>query len=156
MNIIIVGAGEIGRHLAGSLSSAAHNIAVIEQNPAIAREIDSQLDCRVLCANGSSASTLVEANVAECELFLALTSNNNANMAACLIAKQLGAKLAICRFDPSLQREEWLFDYKSHFQIDHVFSSERLSAVELTKFVRNPESVTVEEIAQGIELQTKA
>ncbi len=47
-----------------------------------------------------------------------------------------------------------MFDYRGHFGVDHVFSSERLSAIELSKFVRNPDSLMVEEIARGrIELQ---
>jgi len=154
MNIIIVGAGEIGRHLAGSLSNAAHNIVVIERDSALSQEVDSQLDARVVCGDGTSANLLVECNVAECELFLALTSNNNANMMACSIAKELGAHKTICRTDPTIQREGWLFDYKGYFKIDHMFSSERLSALELAKFVRNPESIMVEEIARGrVELQ---
>ena len=154
MNIIIVGAGEIGRHLAGSLSSAAHNIAVIEQDDGLSTELGNQIDARVLCGDGASVNTLVEANVGECELFLALTSDNHSNLVACSIAKQLGAKKTICRVDPSLQREEWLFDHRGHFQIDHLFSSERLSGVELSKFIRNPESITIDEIARGrIELQ---
>jgi trk system potassium uptake protein TrkA len=154
MNIIIVGAGEIGRHLAGSLSSAAHNIVVIEKDSALAAEIDAQIDVRVMNEDGTSARALVEANVAECELFLGLTSNNNANMTACSIAKELGAANVICRADPAVQQEEWLFDYKTHFHIDHMFSSERLTALELAKFVRNPGSIMVEEIARGkIELQ---
>ncbi len=53
-----------------------------------------------------------------------------------------------------MQREEWLFDYRGHFGIDHMFSSERLSAIELAKFIRNPDSLAVEELARGkIELQ---
>ncbi|MGI9244919.1 MAG: NAD-binding protein, partial [Verrucomicrobiales bacterium] len=154
MNIIIVGAGEIGRHLAGSLSSAAHQIAVIEQNDHLAAELGNQIDARVLCGDGASVNTLIEANVGECELFLALTSNNNSNLVSCSIAKQLGAKKTICRVDPRLQREEWLFDHRGHFDIDHLFSSERLSGVELSKFIRNPESITIDEIARGrIEIQ---
>jgi trk system potassium uptake protein len=56
---------------------------------------------------------------------------------------------------PWLQREEWLFDFKGHFGIDHLFSSERLTAIELAKFVRNPDSLAmIEELARGrIELQ---
>lgn len=154
MNIIIVGAGEIGRHLAGSLSSAAHNIAVIELDEVLATELGNQIDARVLCGDGASVNTLVEANVGECELFLALTSNNNSNLVSCSIAKELGAQKTICRVDPGLQREEWLFDHRGHFNIDHLFSSERLAGVELSKFIRNPESITIDEIARGrIELQ---
>lgn len=137
-----------------SLSREAHNIAVIETSESLAQELDAQIDALVLAGDGASVSTLVEANVAECDLFLAVTSDNNTNLVAGSMAKELGAKKVICRVHPGLQREEWLFDYRGHFGIDYVFSTERLAAVELSKHIRNPESLLVEEIARGrIELQ---
>jgi len=70
------------------------------------------------------------------------------------MAKKLGAKKVIARVHPAHQREEWLFDYRGHFDIDYTFSPERLSAIELSKSIRNPDSLLVEEIARGrIELQ---
>ncbi|MDG2122961.1 MAG: Trk system potassium transporter TrkA [Verrucomicrobiales bacterium] len=154
MNIIIVGAGEIGRHLAFSLSDEAHNITVFEADETRAAELDDKIDARVLPGDGSSASVLIEAGVGECDLFFALTSHNNTNLVASSVAKSLGAKTTICRVHPELQRDEWLFDHRGHFGIDHLFSSERLSAVELAKHIRHPDSLMVEEIARGrIELQ---
>ncbi len=154
MNIIIVGAGEVGRHLAESLSSRLHNIILIEESEALADELNELLDIHILCGNGASVTTLAEANTAECDLFLALSSDDNTNLVAASLAKSLGAKKAIARVHGALQREEWLFDYKAHFKIDYMFSSERLAAVELAKFVRNPERLLVEEIARGrVELQ---
>ncbi|WP_018969445.1 Trk system potassium transporter TrkA [Rubritalea marina] len=154
MNIIIIGAGEVGRHMASALSLEAHSITVIESNPELAQELEDSLDARVLCQDGTSVTSLLEAGVSECDLFLALTSDNTINVMAASIAKKLQAKKVISRVHPEVQREEWLFDYRSHFGIDHIFSSERLSAIELAKFVRNPTSLHVEEIARGrIEIQ---
>lgn len=154
MNIVIVGAGEAGRHLAESLSNRLHNICVIEASERLAAELNERLDTHILCGSGASVTTLAEANVAECDLFLALTSDTSTNLVAASLAKSLGARRTIARVQAGVQREEWLFDYKTHFGIDHLFSSERLAAVELAKFVRNPERLLVEEIARGrIELQ---
>lgn len=154
MNIIIVGAGEIGRHLAASLSRESHNISVIENDPALASELEQNIDAKVVGSDGTSVEALAEANVGECGLFLALTSSNTANLVSSSIAKKMGVEQVVCRVHPSLQREEWLFDFKGTFGVDHLFSSERLAAIELAKFIRNPESLTVEEIARGrIELQ---
>ncbi|MCB1076548.1 MAG: Trk system potassium transporter TrkA [Verrucomicrobiae bacterium] len=154
MNIIIVGAGEIGRHMALSLSREQHAIVVIEADERVATELDNKIDARVMNADGASVNTLLEAGVAECDLFMALTSHNNINLVSSSMAKALGAAQVICRVHPGLQREEFLFDFRSHFGIDYLFSSERLAAVELAKFVRNPHSIFVEEIARGnIELQ---
>lgn len=154
MNIIIVGAGEIGRHLAHSLSQEAHSISVVESDADLAAELEQSIDAKVVCSDGTSVNGLAEANVGECELFLSLTSSNTANLVSASIAKKMGVPQVVCRVHPGLQREEWLFDFKGHFGIDHLFSSERLAAIELSKFIRNPDSLAVEEIARGrIELQ---
>jgi trk system potassium uptake protein len=154
MNIIIVGAGEIGKHLASSLSAESHNISVIEKDIGLAEELERSIDAKVVRGNGSSVSDLVDADVGECDLFLALTSSNTANLMSASMAKSMGVAQVIGRVHPGLQREEWLFDFKGHFGIDHLFSSERLTAIELAKFVRNPDSMVVEELARGrIELQ---
>ncbi len=154
MRIHLIGAGEVGRHMAVSLSGVGHDITLIEQDDALAAEIDAQLDAKVMVGDGCSPNFLAESNVGECELFLALTSSNNANLVSCAMGKRLGAQRSICRVHPNLQREEWMFDLRREFHVDHLFSSERLSAVELAKFICNPTSVLVEEIARGkIELQ---
>ena len=149
MNIIIIGAGEVGKHLAESLSTQLHNITVIEASEGRSDALNESLDASVLCGNGAAATTLAEANVGECDLFMALTSLDNTNLVSASIAKSLGAKKTVARVHASVQREEWLFDYRSHFGIDYLFSTERLAAVELVKFVRNPEGLVVEDIARG-------
>lgn len=154
MNIIIVGAGEIGRHLASVLSKEAHNISIIEKNAVLAAELEQAIDAKVIHGNAASVGDLVEADVGECDLFLALTSSNTVNMMAASMAKAMSVEKVISRVHPGLQREEWLFDFKGHFGIDHMFSSERLAAIDLAKYVRNPDSMVVEELARGrIELQ---
>ena len=153
MNIIIVGAGEIGRHLSQELSKS-HALSVIEVDGKLAADLEQTIDANVVKGDGNSVNALAEANVGECDLFLGLTSSNNANLMSASMAKAMGVERVIARVHPGLQREEWLFDYGGHFIIDHLFSSERLTAIELAKFIRNPDSLTVEELAQGkIELQ---
>ena len=61
MNIIIVGAGEIGRHLATELSREAQSIAVIETDPRLAAELERSIDGKVICADGSSVHALAQA-----------------------------------------------------------------------------------------------
>ena len=50
MNIIIVGAGEIGRYLATELSRETHSISVIETSPRLAAEMERGIDAKVICA----------------------------------------------------------------------------------------------------------
>ena len=67
VNIIIVGAGEVGKHLAESLSTQLHNITVIEREEPSAEDLDESLDASVICGNGASATVLAEANASECD-----------------------------------------------------------------------------------------
>ena len=154
MNIIIVGAGEIGTHIGLSLAAENHSIVVIEADDQVAQELSGRIDARVVVADGTSISVLIDAGVAECDLLYSLTSDNNINLVSASIAKKLGAKKTICRVHPGIQRESLFMDFGEHFGIDYLFSSERLASVELAKHIRNPKSSMVEEIARGyVEIQ---
>jgi trk system potassium uptake protein TrkA len=154
MNIVILGMGAVGQHLADRLTNEQHSLTLIESSESLTDELDERLDAQVVCGNGSSVLTLAEANAAEADLFLALSGDDNANLVAASLAKALGAKRTIVRLHARLQRDSWLFDLRKHFSIDHIFSTQRLAAIELAKHVRNPQRLMVEEIAHGnIELQ---
>lgn len=154
MNILLLGAGENGLYLADYLAKSEHNVCVLEANPAVAAEAREKLDARIVEGNGSSVSLLEEAGVAECDLFMGLSSTDDTNVVSASLAKALGAKVAVARVHASVQQEQWLFDYRTRFDLDYIFSIEHLAAVELAKFLRNPDALMVEEMAGGkIELQ---
>ena len=90
MNIIIVGAGEIGRHLATQLSGEAHSISVIDSDPRLVADFERGIDAKVICDDGSSVHALAQANIGECDLFLALTSENTVNLMSASMAKAMG------------------------------------------------------------------
>lgn len=154
MNIVILGAGEIGFYMAEQLAARKHNICVIEASEAVARAVSDKLDVRVVTGNGTAVSILEEAGIAECDVFFGLSSSDNTNLVAASVARPLGAKKTIARVHNEIQQDQWLFDFRTHFGVDYLFSSERLAAVELAKFIRNPDCLVVEEIARGrVELQ---
>ncbi len=154
MNILILGAGEIGFYMAEELVERNHNICVIEADEAVAAAVSEKLDVRVVIGNGAAVSVLEEAGVSECDVFYGLSSSDNTNVVAASIARPLGAKKTIARVHSDVQQDQWLFDFRTHFGVDYLFSSERLAAVELAKHIRNPDCLVVEEIARGrIELQ---
>jgi trk system potassium uptake protein TrkA len=154
VKIVIMGAGEIGRHLAYEFSTKTRDITVIDRSEEVLNDLGESLDINVHRSDGASVTTLAEIGMTDTDLFLAATQDDPANMVACSVAKALGAKFTLCRVSTDIQREEWLFDYRQHFHIDQLFSTERLASLELAKYVRNPEGIFVEEIARGrIEIQ---
>lgn len=162
MNIVILGAGEIGRHIAESLAKTSHQVLVIERDPALVKELAPVIDGKILAGCGSKVDTLIEAEAETCDLFMALTSDTGTNLVSCSHVKRINPKpnlRVIARSSPLSPKEEAVrriygIDNAAHFNIDYVFSSERLVATELEKFIRNPSSLQVLEIAGGdIEMQ---
>lgn len=155
MKIIIIGAGEVGRHLSETLSDSQHDVTVIEQTPEVAAALDEALDVRVICGNGSYAGTLVKAGVKDCDYFLAMTSDDRTNLISSSLAKVLGKDTTtITRIHDQTYNDTSIINYQAHFGIDHLLNPEALSAVELAKAIRNPGRVAVENLARGqIEVQ---
>ncbi|MBQ9582214.1 MAG: NAD-binding protein, partial [Synergistaceae bacterium] len=65
MNIVIIGAGEVGRNIAGTLANEQHNVYLVEQNEDKARSAEEELDVRVIRGNGARPQVLSEAGISE-------------------------------------------------------------------------------------------
>lgn len=154
MKIVIVGAGEVGHNLTATLSKGGHNVTLIEQSQERCDKIDEEHNARIVAGNGSSASQLAELDVAECDAFLAMTSDDHTNVISCSLAKGLGAKNTIARIHDATFSDASILSYQAHFGIDLFVNPEAICAVELAKAIRNPSRVAVEDFAKGqIEVQ---
>lgn len=154
MKIIIVGAGEVGSFLSQTLSEEGHDVILMEQDPHLCQEVSETQNVKTLEGNGSSAHTLVEAGVSECDFFLAVTNDDRTNIMACSLAKVLGAKATVARAHDQTYSDTTLVNYQLHFNIDYLVSAEALCAIELAKLIRNPQRVSVENFGRGdIEVQ---
>ncbi len=131
MKIIIAGAGEVGFHLAKLLSYESQDITLIDTNKESLSYAEGHLDIRVLRGDATSISVLNDANVAQSDLVIGVTSSETTNITLCILAKQLGSKRTIAR----ISNTEFL-DYKEEIQfhelgIDELISPEELAASEI-------------------------
>ena len=97
MNIIILGAGKVGEAVTGDLSKEFHDITLIEQDEKRFEHMMNLYDIKGVLGNGASLEILEEAGVENCDVFIAITRNDELNMIACVIAKNLGADHTIAR-----------------------------------------------------------
>jgi trk system potassium uptake protein len=97
MRILILGAGDVGYHLARRLSEENHDVVVVEQNRERARLIQDSMDALVIEGNGASLTTLEQAGIQKTDLLLAVTSQDEINLIACLSAAQYGVGKRIAR-----------------------------------------------------------
>lgn len=99
MKIIIAGAGEVGSHLAKMLSNEDQDIILVDSNQECLDQLDANYNLMTYNGSPTSFSTLREVGISDTDLFIAVTPYETRNIAACAIARQLGAGKTVARID---------------------------------------------------------
>ncbi len=99
MKIIIAGAYAIGTYLAQLLSRNNYDITLMDSNEENLEKLGRDYDLLTMAASPTSIKSLKEAGVSDSDLFIAVTADENMNIAACTIAKSLGAKKTVAKVD---------------------------------------------------------
>lgn len=90
--VVILGAGEVGVHLAKRLSSEDKNVIVIDKNPDRIAYLKQNTDVQTVLGSGSSPQILEQAEVSSADFFLAVTNDDEVNLVACLFANHFAPK----------------------------------------------------------------
>ncbi len=86
MKIIIIGAGEVGFHIASRLCAENKNVVVVDRDISAIQRVTEQLDVQAINGSGSNPVVLEEAGLKETEIMLAVTNSDETNLVACLVA----------------------------------------------------------------------
>ncbi|MBR4196463.1 MAG: Trk system potassium transporter TrkA [Synergistaceae bacterium] len=135
-NIVIVGAGEVGRSVARRLSSDGFNIWLVENNPASAEAAGEELDAVIIRGNGARPQVLAQAGIVpggSVDMLIACTNRDEVNMLSCWIAHSAGVPQVIARAR-SLEFTDTL-DWGRKLGIDAMISPERSIAREITGLI---------------------
>lgn len=131
MKIVIVGAGEVGSHLAKLLSKEDQDIVLVDKDANRLANLDANYNLMTLCGSPTSFSTMREADVDHCDLFIAVTPYETTNVTACAMAKSIGAKKTVARID----NYEFMVDESQEFftqiGVDYLIYPEFLAAQEI-------------------------
>lgn len=149
MKTIVIGAGEVGYHIAERLSREGHDVVVIEQDATVRARVQDQLDVMTIEGNGSSPRVLEEAGVREADILVAVADIDEVNVAACLLAKEYGVATRIARVrDPDFSESEFLGRGK-RLGIDLLINPNIVVAEEILDLVKTPAAAEVGKFAEG-------
>lgn len=145
MEIIIAGAGAVGMHLANWLSSESHNITVIDHDPELLANLDHHLDALTIAGEVTDFNILKRAKVSSADLFISVTSIEEANILSAIYAKRLGAKKTIARISQMQYLTQREILNIQELGIDELISPESLAAREVRHLVKtNAASESIE------------
>ena len=97
MNIVIAGDGEVGFHLAKSLSELNHNIIVVHPHSELLQKLVNESEIGAVNGDSTSFEVLHRAEVHNCDLLLAVLHDESINIITCILGKKMGAKRTVAR-----------------------------------------------------------
>lgn len=143
--LMIAGGGKVGLRLARSLVGQCE-VKLIERDGKRCEYLASQLPSSMLILNGDGADEdlLLEENVGDMDLFLALTSDDEDNIMSAMLAKRLGARRVM-----SLINRRAYADMMQGSTIDIAISPAQAVIGELLAHVRRGDVVAVHSLRRG-------
>jgi trk system potassium uptake protein TrkA len=145
MRVVIAGAGIVGRSIARELLANSHRVLLIDRAPA-AMKIASVPDAQWLLADACEIASLDEAELADCDVVVAATGDDKANLVVSLLAKtEYGVPRTVARVNNP--KNEWLFD--EAWGVDVAVSTPRLMTALVEEAVSVGELVRLFTFQQG-------
>lgn len=144
MHIVVIGAGKVGLNLASFLISDGHDVTIIENDNKLCENAMNELDALVICGSGTDKKLLDEANVANADVFVAATGNDEANLLSCILVKDYNIPKVIARVsDPTHE------DAFKQTGINFVVSPELTTASYLEKLIIRPKILDLIVLGKG-------
>jgi len=151
MNILILGAGQVGSTTAAQLAKEENNdVTVVDVDPEKLNKLASKSDLRVIEGNASYPKTLKAAGADSADMLIAVTSSDEVNMVACQIVSTLfntQTKIARIRAAAYTDRPE-LFS-ENDIPVDFAISPEDLITDYIIEVIQHPGAFQVLDFAGG-------
>ena len=148
MNIVLVGAGRMGREIAFRLADEGHDVTVVENDAACLEQVANSVDVMTLEGNGADYSVLSQAGVSDADLLIAVTNDDAVNMLCCLTGKKLGVKNTVARVRTMEYFRQMVF-LKDELGLSLVLNPEQAAAAEISRILRFPSAAKVDSFAKG-------
>jgi trk system potassium uptake protein TrkA len=150
MNFIIIGAGEVGYHLASRLSQEKMDVVIIEKDEEKVKRVIDTLDVQTIHGSGSSIETLKQAGIEDADMIIAVTNSDEVNMISCLVASaQSKVPIKIARIrNPEYSQNSGILGEK-HLNIDLTINPEMEMVKTISRLVEIPDATDIVEFAEG-------
>ena len=142
--VVIAGAGNIGFRLASALEDRAQ-VKLIERSPERSRRAAETLrNTLVLTGDAADEELLLEENIDDTDVFVALTNAEEANILSAMLAKRLGARRVMALINKPSYSE-----LMEGGKIDIAISPQTITIGALLAHVRRGDVVRVHSLRRG-------
>ncbi|MDL5362718.1 Trk system potassium transporter TrkA [Halalkalicoccus sp. NIPERK01] len=147
MQILIIGAGDVGSNVARDLSES-HDLTIIDRDAERVGELTAHLDATGVVDDGRSLTALREAGLERADVVIASTDNDATNVMVCNAAERVGDPHTIARVKDVGLFRAWQSS-ESGFGVDTMLDIDLLAARALVRTITLPGARDVGMFADG-------
>ena len=148
-NILLLGLGGVGYHLAKRLTHEGHALTAIETDPDLIKRADGEIDARLIRGDGMSFDSWEEAGARDMDYLIAVTDNDAVNIFASLLADRCGIPQKIARVRSLDVLKPGALMTAADLKLDLVIRPEELAAQEIARLLKLRAGNAVIDIADG-------
>jgi trk system potassium uptake protein TrkA len=148
MQVVIIGAGEVGTSIAADLA-ANHDVVIVDIDEARVEEIRYDIDVLTLAGDGTTSGVLREAGADEADLVIASTDDDKTNLVACGTAEALGDPFTIARVKSAEYQRTWELTEEA-FDVNFIVCSNLQAAETIVNVIGLPSAIDVSSFVEGL------
>lgn len=149
MNIIIAGSGKVGTTLALRLSQEGHAITLIDNNHSVLESVCEQCDAMGVQGNCASMPVLQQAGIADADLLIAATHDDEVNLLCCTTAHGINPKLHTIARIRNPEYTQQIHALRNVFALSLAVNPEQQAAREIERLLRFPGFLARDTFAKG-------
>jgi trk system potassium uptake protein TrkA len=146
MKVAIAGAGNVGTSIASDLRNAGHEVLLIEQDPDLVSRLRPSIDITWFEGDACEVSTLQRAGLADADVVVAATGDDEDNLVVSLLAKmEFAVPRVVARVNHP--KNQWLFN--ETWGVDVSVSTPQMLTALVEEAVSVGTLVRILQLAQG-------
>ena len=148
MNILVLGAGKVGRNIAKNLARQTFDVCIVDVDIERLKSIQEDHDLAIVQGHASSPEVLKKAGANIETVVLAVTNDDEVNIVACQLAKKIfNVSKTICRLSDYTYIEN--LDALGKDNIDVAISPELEVTQHIVDLINHPGAEQIESFAEG-------
>ena len=148
MRVVVVGAGAVGRSIAENLEDS-HDVVVVDRDREIVEDLTYSLDVLALRGDGTDIATLHEADVADADMVIACTDDDETNVVICGATRTESDAFTIARVRRPTLLSTWEGS-EGAFGVDFMVCTDLLTAQAIFRISGLPGAQDVDMFAGGL------
>ena len=148
MRIVIIGAGNTGKHLTAKFCTEQHDVIVIDTRQARLDVVADQYDVLTICGSGIRPHVLEEAQLQKADMLVAVTNHDEVNILACALANAVGVENKIARVSSTDLLHYDKFSLHD-IGVDLAVNQKEECAHDLFNIIRMPGAIEVIDLKRG-------